>query len=83
MQPLTALIATQHIYDLQREADLERLARLAQAGRAGSNRGGPNDRGALSRLAGRSARALSVAFDGVASRIDPVEDDSRTRPLTA
>lgn len=85
MNPYTALLATQHLADLQREADRIRLAKEFRRGA-----GEPTDRGGFSRLAARSARGLSSALASLAARIDPVEvsrstpaDDRRTRPIAA
>jgi hypothetical protein len=85
MNPFTAIVATQHLADLQREADRARLANEVK--RAGNE---PTDRGGWSRVAARSARRLSTALASLAARIDPVEvqrstpvDEQRTRPLAA
>jgi len=85
MVPYTAILATQHLLDLQREADSARLANAAK--RAGAE---PTDRGGWSRLAARSVRGLSAALASLAARIDPVEvqraaptEDRKARPLAA
>lgn len=84
MNPLTALIVTEHLLDLRREADASRVAAAAR------RTDGPRGRGRLQRLAGRSARALSRAFAGFASRVDPADaarpharEERGTRPLAA
>jgi len=84
MHPFTALLASQHLQDLVREAD---AARLAATVRQASK---PTDRGGLSRVAARGARGLSDALASLAARIDPVEvqrstrtEDRTARPMTA
>jgi hypothetical protein len=68
MNPYTAVLAAEHLQDLRREADRDRLAHeLRHAGDE------PTDRGPLSRVAARSARGLSSALTSLASRIDPAE----------
>jgi hypothetical protein len=67
MHPFTALIAAQHIDELRREADSIRRARVARDSHA------PTAPSRWSRLVGRSARGLSAALDGVASRMDPAQ----------
>jgi hypothetical protein len=85
MNPYTALIAAQHLADLQREADRSRLANVARRGSANP----PSDVSGLNRLAARSARSLSVALASLATRIDPIDvrrptaDDRKARPLAA
>ena len=76
MHPFTALIAAQHLDELRREADSTRRGRVIRDSHTVAS---PS---AWSRLVGRSARALSTALDGVASRLDPVQpcDDG---PLAA
>lgn len=76
MHPFTALIAAQHLDELRREADATRRAHLIRDPHEAPS---PN---AWSRLVGRSARGLSAALDGVASRLDPVEPCDE-RPLAA
>jgi hypothetical protein len=85
MVPYTAILATQHLLDLQREAEAARLAN--QAKRSGAE---PTDRGGWSRLAARSARGLSAILASLAARIDPDEvprstpaDERKARPLAA
>ena len=85
MNPYTAVIAAQHLADLQREAEAARLAGLVRRSVEG-----PGDRPAgLNRLAARSARWLSGALAGLASRIDPVDggaaarEHRKARPLAA
>ena len=85
MNPYTAVLAAQHLEDMQRDADRSRLANIARRGYQDP----PDDVGGLNRLAARSARSLSVALASLASRIDPVEvrrpapDDRKARPLAA
>ncbi len=74
MNPYTAVLAAQHLEDLQREAD---RIRLAKEFRRGIDE--PTDRGGLSRVAARSARARSSALTSLAARIDPAEI-SRSTP---
>ena len=77
MHPFTALIAAQHIDELRREASEARRAHAFRESDAVAT--GPS---AWSRLVGRSARGLSDALDGVATRLDPMQpcDDA---PLAA
>jgi hypothetical protein len=87
MHSFSAYIATEHLFDLLREAEAERLARVARL----SSAGGPAGRGGVGRWLGRSALRLSNALDAFAARVDPVmtpqgkasSDDRRTRPVTA
>ena len=81
MNVFGAMIATEHLLDLQREADAARLANaLAQVDEAGR-------RSAVQRLAGRSARGLSRGLAALAARVDPIEDrridERRRRPAAA
>ena len=76
MHPFTALIAAQHLDELRREAASTRRAHVA---RDSHEVAGPS---AWSRLVGRSARGLSTALDGVASRLDPVQPCDES-PLAA
>jgi len=68
MHPFTALIAAQHLDELRREADAARRARRVRDIHAE-----PTGPSAWSRIVGRSARGLSNALDGLASRLDPVQ----------
>jgi hypothetical protein len=69
MNAFATYFVAEHLLDLRREAEREALVREAQTTTPSTP-----DRGAgLGRWLGRSARALSVALDGVASRVDPVE----------
>ena len=77
MHPFTALIAAQHIDELRREADANRRSRVARDSHAE-----PADPSGWSRLVGRSARGLSAALDGVASRLDPVQPSDES-PIAA
>jgi hypothetical protein len=85
MNPYTALLAAQHLEDMQREADHSRLANVARRGFQDP----PDDVSGLNRLAARSARSLSVALASLAARIDPVDvrrpatDDRKTGALAA
>jgi hypothetical protein len=85
MHVFSAYVATQHLFDLRREAEVEHLARLARA--ASSNDGD----GGVGRWIGRSARRLSSILDAFATRVDPTgarrsassNEDGRARPLAA
>jgi hypothetical protein len=87
MHTFTAYVATEHLLDLLREAEAERLARVARLSSAAD----PARRGGLGRWLGRSALGLSNALDAFAARVDPVAtrpekaspDDRRSRPVTA
>lgn len=68
MHPFTALLAAQHLEELRREADATRRAQVARDPHAA-----PAAPSGWSRLVGRSARGLSTALDGLASRLDPVQ----------
>jgi hypothetical protein len=74
MHPYTALLASQHLQDLVREAD---AARLADTVRRHQSR--PTDRGGFSRVAARGARGLSTALASLAARIDPIEVQRSSR----
>ena len=63
MQTLPELVVTDHIRDLQREAE---TARLAQAG-AASRR----TRAAWRRVCGPPPRRLSVTLESIALQLDP------------
>ena len=81
MNVFGAMIAAEHLLDLQREADAARLANaLAQVD-------GADRRSAVQRLAGKSARGLSRGLAALAARVDPVEDrpvdERRRRPVAA
>jgi hypothetical protein len=90
MHSFSAYIATEHLFDLLREAEAERLARVARAAQL-SSAGGPAGRAGVGRWLGRSALRLSNALDAFAARVDPVmtppekapSDDRRSRPVTA
>jgi hypothetical protein len=90
MHSLSAYIATEHLFDLLREAEAERLARVARAARL-STPSEPVRGGGVGRWLGRSAVRLSNALDAFAARVDPVmappekasSDDRRSRPVTA
>ena len=71
MAPLTSLIANDHVSDLLREADTERLARLLRTERT---------RAAWRRATGRTARRMSAALDDVATKLDPVCRPTYGRP---
>jgi hypothetical protein len=85
MHVFTAYVATQHLFDLRREAEAEHLARLARASSSNDVDGG------VGRWVGRTARRLSFVLDAFARRVDPIgdrrsassTDDRRTRPLAA
>lgn len=62
MQTLASFLTEEHIKDLQREADADRLARLATPEQTGS---------ALRRQVGNGARRLSAALDDFATQLDP------------
>ena len=69
MNAIATYVIAEHLLDLRREAEREALVREAQATPPSTP-----DRGAgLGRWVGRSARMLSVALDGVATRVDPLE----------
>jgi len=81
MNALASLIVAEHLLDLRREADAERLVHQAIATPIP-----PQRPGRLSRLAGRSARGLSRRLVTLAARVDPVEEprqERRSRPVTA
>jgi hypothetical protein len=62
MNPLTAMLAAQHLEELLREAE---SARRFRPERDSGRPSGPR------RLLGRSALGLSVALGSVATRLDP------------
>jgi hypothetical protein len=64
MHPLTQTFAADHIGDLLRESESERLASLARGSRTGST-------AAWRRSLGAGADRLSVALAGFAVRLDP------------
>lgn len=85
MHPLTALLATEHLQDLRREAA---KVRLSNELRASTTTRTP----AWRRLAGSGARALSRTLGSVAASLDPSEpsrgrddaaDPSGTRAMAA
>jgi hypothetical protein len=81
MNVFGAMIAAEHLLDLQREADAFRLANAAaQVDEAGR-------RSAVQRLAGKAARRLSRGLAALAARVDPREDrrmdERRRRPAAA
>ena len=80
MNPFTAMIVAQHIDELRREAAETRRARARR-----DSHGGASPIGGWTRLVGRSARNLSVALDGLARRLDPVQpgDESQAGPVAA
>jgi len=63
MQPLVGFLATEHVRDLHREAQADRLARIAQASR--------HRPAAWRRHGGAAARRLSAALAAVAISLDP------------
>ena len=69
MNAFATYFVTEHLLDLRREAEREALVREAQATPPATTVRGAG----LGRWVGRSARVLSVALDGVASRVDPIE----------
>jgi hypothetical protein len=76
MNRITSLIVAEHRHDLQREADVERLARAAVAADVSPRRG------PVRRLAGRSARVLGRRLAALAARLDPIDArQSMSRPL--
>jgi len=72
MHPFTAMIAAQHLDELRREAASNRRVRVTRDAHTPSSPSG------WSRLVGRSARGLSAALDGVASRLDPVQSSDES-----
>ena len=85
MHPLTALLATEHLQDLAREAA---KVRLSNELRAASTTRTP----AWRRVTGSGARALSRALGSVAASLDPSQpsrgldeaaDPSGTRAMAA
>lgn len=76
MHPFTAMIAAQHLDELRREAASNRRVRVTRDSHSPASPSG------WSRVVGRSARGLSAALDGVASRLDPVKP-SDERPVAA
>jgi hypothetical protein len=78
MNAFATYFVTEHMLDLRREAEREALVREAQTTPPSTP-----DRGAgLGRWVARSARVLSVALDGVASRVDPVEAPRASAPTS-
>lgn len=88
MNAFATLVVTEHLLDLRREAEADRLASLAVAGKV-HRTDAVARRNAAVRLAGRSARGLSRGLARLAARIDPVEtgrrtsNDQETRPMAA
>jgi hypothetical protein len=85
MHPLTALLAAEHLQDLLREADKARLSNEVRASASART-------SAWRRVAGRGARALSLALGSVAAHLDPsvprreldeTVDPSGTRAMAA
>jgi hypothetical protein len=74
MHALTALLAAEHLRDLQAEADASRRSRAWTTT-------GPQGPALWRRVLGRGARGLSLSFGWLASRLDP--EDRRTRPAAA
>ena len=67
MDPRFSHVVADHLRDLRREADAERLARAAlDVGNVTRHR-------SLQRLAGRSAHSLSRGFAALAARVDPID----------
>ena len=67
MNAIVSLIVAEHQLKLQREAEIERLAKEAL------EIGGGSRRSPVQRLAGRSARGLSRGLAALAARVDPIE----------
>lgn len=63
MQTLAEIVASEHIRDLQREAEVARLVRAARPSRRGP--------AAWRRLSGAAARQLSETLESLAIRLDP------------
>lgn len=76
MHPFTALIASQHLDELRREAASTRRAHVVQDTHTVPS---PSR---WSRVVGRSARGLGAALDGVATRLDPAQPCDES-PLAA
>ena len=74
MNALSTLIVSEHLIDLQHEAEAARLAARA------TRQDGVTRRSTVQRLAGRSARGLSRGLAALAARVDPLE--STRQPST-
>jgi len=61
-QTLASFLISEHISDLHRSADHERLSKLAASERT---------RATWRRQTGHVARRLSVTLDGIAAQLDP------------
>ncbi len=83
MIPFQALIAAEHLADLQREAAAARLANQAPPAASQSFDGDPwSSRVDVRRAHARAAVQLSLAADGAARRLDPCLDEA-LRPRRA
>jgi len=76
MNAFATLIATEHLLDLRREAEADRLASQAIAEARAIDT--VARRNAAQRLAGRSARSLSRGLAALATRVDPIETGRRS-----
>lgn len=82
MNAFATLIVTEHLLDLRRQAEADRLASHALAGEARMIDTIAR-RNAAQRLAGRSARSLSRGLAALAARVDPVETGRRSSTDTS
>jgi hypothetical protein len=82
MNAFATLIVTEHLLDLRRQAEADRLARQALATEARLI-DAVGRRNAAQRLAGRSARSLSRGLAALAARVDPVDTGRRSSTDTS
>jgi len=76
LNAFATLIVTEHLLDLRREAEADRLAGQAVAEARAIDAAAR--RNAAQRLAGRSARSLSRGLAALAARVDPIEPGRRS-----